>query len=135
MKKEKITIVIDEKLADELNGKCFLDLDMSDRLEGFRFAKTSTGIDVLYVGCDYHWGYAHNFHDNYGTYDVEDTYNGYDILNVQSEHFLIREITPEKFDELNKIVNDQMEKQQQLEREFGKLQARFGFKNKYSEEL
>ena len=45
-------IVIDEALANKLNGRCFIDLDMPDRIEGFKFTKTKTGLDCLWIGCD-----------------------------------------------------------------------------------
>ena len=122
--KKKINIT--PELAGRLDGKCFLDLDMIERIEAFRFVKTSTGIDMISVGCDDHWGYSHLWHDDYGEYEINDTFCGIWIDMVEANSFLVREITQEKFDKANVIVNEVMDKAEKREAEFKRKQKEFG---------
>ena len=122
--KKKINIT--PELAESLNGRCFLDLDMSDRIEAFRFIKTSTGIDMHSIGCDNHWGYSHVHHDDFGEYEINDTFNGIWIDMVNEKSFLVREIPQEKFDRANAIVNEIMDEAEKRENEFKKKQKEFG---------
>lgn len=120
------TINITPELAESLDGRCFLDLDMNDRIEAFRFIKTGTGLDMLSIGCNDHWGYSHVHHDDYGEYEIDDTYNGIWIDMVNEKSFLVREIPQAKFDRANAIVNDVMDKAEKRESEFRKKQKEFG---------
>ena len=122
--KKKINIT--PELAETLNGRCFLDLDMSDRIEAFRFIKTSTGIDMHSIGCDNHWGYSHVHHDDFGEYEINDTFNGIWIDMVNEKSFLVREIPQEKFDRANAIVNEIMDEAEKRGNEFKKKQKEFG---------
>jgi Zn-finger nucleic acid-binding protein len=99
---------------------------MSDRIEAFRFIKTSTGIDMQSIGCDNHWGYSHVHHDDFGEYEINDTFNGIWIDMVNEKSFLVREIPQEKFDRANAIVNEIMDEAEKRENEFKKKQKEFG---------
>ncbi len=122
--KKKINIT--PELTDRIDGRCFLDLDMNDRIEAFRFIKTSTGIDMVSVGCNDHWGYSHLWHDDYGEYEIGDTFCGIWIDMVETNCYLVREISQEKFDKANIIVNDIMENAEKRLCEFKKRQKEFG---------
>lgn len=115
-------IVIDETLADKLNGRCFIDLDMPDRIEGFKFTKTKTGLDCLWIGCDCFWAYHFSDHEDYGTYKIKDTSFGTDVNSVLTDFYLIKEVTEDVFNEMQKIVNDVDEKSKQMKVKFDKTQ-------------
>ena len=122
----KTEINITPELSEKYDGRVFFDLDMNDRIEMVKFMKTSTGIDTLCIGCNYHWGYTHLYHDNYGKYTVEDTFCGSSIELIEKGCGLMKESTQEKFDEVNKIVNDIIDTSKELERDFNKLQKKIG---------
>lgn len=123
----KTEIDITPELAEKYDGRVFFDLDMNDRIEMVKFMKTSTGIDTLCIGCNYHWGYTHSYHDIYGKFLVQDTFCGpYIELIEKGLCFLMKESTPEKFDEVNQIVNNIKDKSKELERDFSKLQNKIG---------
>ena len=121
-KRYKKIINITPELVDNLTGRCFLDFDMPDRIEAFRFIKTSTGIDTHYIGCNNYWGYSHVHHDDYGEHEINNTYNGIWIDMVNEKNFLVREIPQEKFDRINTIVNEIMSEAEKREDEFKKKQ-------------
>lgn len=100
-------IVINEELANKLNGRCFLDTDMPERVEGFKFVKTKTGIDCIYIGAWYCGTYSHVCHEDYGTYKVKDTYFGTDIASIETNFYLIKEISEEVFNKMISIVSEQ----------------------------
>lgn len=122
--KKKVNLT--PELAEKLDGRCFLDLDDSDRIEAFRFVKTTTGLDMIGIGCDYHWGYSHLWHDDYGEYNLEDTFCGCYIDMIEENSWLVREITQEKFDRANEIVNEKISENKKMQRDFEKLQKQFG---------
>ena len=123
----KTEINITPELAEKYDGRVFFDLDMNDRIEMVKFMKTSTGIDILCIGCNYHWGYTYSYHDNYGKYIVEDTFCGsYIELIEKGLCSLMKESTPEKFNEVNQIVNNIKDKSKELERDFSELQNKIG---------
>jgi hypothetical protein len=123
----KTEIDITPELAEKYDGRVFFDLDMNDRIEMVKFIKTSTGIDTLCIGCNYHWGYIHLYHDIYGKFLVQDTFCGsYIELIDKGLCSLMKESTPEKFDEVKKIVNDIKDKSKKLEEDFNKLQNKIG---------
>ena len=115
-------IVINETLADILNGRCFIDTDMPERIEGFKFVKAKTGIDCIYVGADPFFTYTHVLHEDYGTYKVKDTYFGTDIALVQTNFYLIREIDDELFNQMLNVVNEQKDIVKKVENDFKKKQ-------------
>jgi len=115
-------IVINEALADELNGRCFIDTDMPERVEGFKFVKTKTGVDCVYVGADPFFTYNHVVHEDYGTYKVKDTYFGTDIILVQTRFYLIHEIDESVFNQMVKVVNEQEEITNKMKKDFEKKQ-------------
>lgn len=118
-------IIINEELADKLNGRCFLDTDMPERIEGFKFMKTKTGIDCICIGSDSVFNYNEVYHEDYGTYKVKDTYFGTDIILVETNFYLIREISEELFNKMVAIVNNQKEISNKLEYDWKKTQKQF----------
>lgn len=118
-------IIINEELADKLNERCFIDIDMPERIEGFKFVKTKTGIDFITIGCDSVFTYNHIYHEDYGTYKVKDTYFGTDIILVETNFYLIREISEELFNKMIAIVNNQKEISNKLENDWKKAQKQF----------
>ena len=123
----KTEIGITSELAEKYDGRVFFDLDMNDRIEMVKFMKTPTGIDTLCIGCNYHWGYTHLYHDNYGKFLVQDTFCGsYIELIEKGFSSLMKESTPEKFDEVNQIVNNIKDKSKELEKDFSELQNKIG---------
>lgn len=122
----KMEIDITPELAEKYDGRVFFDLYMNDRIEMVKFMKTSTGIDILCIGCNYHWGYTHLYHDNYGKYKVKDTFCGSYIEIIEGGRWLMKESTQEKFDEVNEIVNESIDTSKELKRDFNKLQKKIG---------
>ena len=118
-------IKITRKLVESLDGRCFQDLDMSERIEGLRFTKTQGGIDMLCIGCDQSWGYSDNYFDPYGEYYIEDTYSGGSIDMILNNNPLIKEISQEKFSEMEKLVNRKMRSYKRQKKEFEKSQEQF----------
>lgn len=102
-------IVIDEALADRLDGRCFIDTNNPDRIEGFKFLKTKNGIDCIHIGAGPASAYDHVLHENYGTYKVGDTYFGIDIIDVETGLYIIKEITDDVFSKMIDVVNEQDE--------------------------
>lgn len=122
---DRYVIVLNSELADILDGRCFLDYDMPERIEGFKFTKTKNGLDLLSIGCDSHWGYTYNYHDDYGEYLDVDTYTGCNIVMIAQKHPLIKEISLEMFQNMNKLVNERIELYQQREYEFESIRKAF----------
>ena len=117
----KQEIDLTEELVSSFDGRCFWDLDMySDRIEAFRFTKTTTGIDTLYIGCEEKWGYVDNLHDDYGKHKYEDTYCGTELLMIREGNGLIREISQDVFDKINKLVAETIKKWKERENAFKK---------------
>lgn len=117
--------IIDIKaLAEKYDGRCFLDLDMPDRIEALMFTKTDKGLQGEYIGCDYGWGYNHKFLDKYedAAESLEDLYNGSSIEIIETNCSLHKEITREKYEEIKKIVTEQIKKANKFRAEFSKLQ-------------
>ena len=125
---DRYHIELNEELATILDGRCFLDLDMPERIEGFRFNKTETGLDCLYIGCGVAIGYCHNVHDDYENALDNNLFCGCDIVMVSQDHHLIREISEKEFNRMNQIVNEQIKKIGEREREFKELQKEFFLK-------
>lgn len=123
-------IEIDEELADKLNGRCFVDTDMSERIEGFKFVKTKTGIDLISIGADSFLTYNYVYHEDYGKYKVKDTYFGTEIINVLTEFYLLHEVSEEIFNEMIKIVNTQSEIVRKIEKDFKAKQKQLFLKAK-----
>ena len=80
---EITTINITPELVELLNGRCFIDLDMPDRLEAFQFKKTFNGINAIYCGTDgagvAYINYSECEADLCGEHNIDDTYNGASI--------------------------------------------------------
>lgn len=80
---EITTINITPELVELLDGRCFIDLDMPDRLEAFQFKKTMDGINALYCGADgagvAYIHYSEDQADLYGEHNIDDTFNGASI--------------------------------------------------------
>ena len=111
-------IEIDEELANKLNGRCFVDTDMPERIEGFKFIKTKTGIDFISIGADSFFTYNYVYHEDYGKYKIKDTYFGTEIISVLTKFYLLHEVSEEIFNKMIKIVNAQSEMVNKIEKEF-----------------
>lgn len=123
-----IHLMIDIKeLAEKYDGRCFLDLDMPDRIEALMFTKTDKGLQGEYIGCDYGWGYNHKFLDKYEDIaeSFEDLYNGSSIETIETNSPLHKEITYERYEEIKKAVAEQKKKADKFRAEFAKLQEKF----------
>lgn len=120
----KREIEITPEFADVYDGRCFFDLDMSDRIELVKFMKTPTGIDILCIGCDYHWGYSHLYHDDYGKHLIQDTFCGSYTAMIEEGRWLMKETTQEVFDQVNVMVHDMMSLDDELKKDFEKLQKK-----------
>lgn len=113
------SISITRKLVDHLDGRCFIDLDMPERLEGFRFHKTPTGITAEYCGAD-GGGVAYiddghakiNDHeymeDKFGKHPIDDTYNGCTIHGIAFSPELSMEIPMEAYEHIRHFVWQQI---------------------------
>lgn len=121
------TIGITPELADKYDGRCFFDLDISDRIELVKFIKTPTGLDTLCIGCDYHWGYTHLYHDDYDDKPtmIRDTFCGAYIEMIEEGRWLMKETTQEVFDKANEVVAEMMGVNEELRKDFEKVQKRF----------
>lgn len=79
-------IHITPELANHLDGHCFLDLDMPERLEGFQFYKANNGITFEYCSTD---GYGVAYIDTVNRVDKFDKHvfdNTYEISAAAYEH-------------------------------------------------
>ena len=114
----KDAINITPELADHLDGRCFLDLDMSERLEGFQFHKVNNGITAEYCGTD-GCGIAYIIDgsddkedkfivDKFGKHILENTYNGCTIYEVVFDRSLNLEIPVEAYEHIKHFVRQQM---------------------------
>lgn len=124
------SIVINELVADKLNGRCFIDTDMPERIEGFKFIKTKTGIDFISIGADPFFTYTHTYHEDYGVYKVKDTYFGTDIILVEEGFNLLHEVSEEVFNKMIKIVNEQQEIVSDIKKNFEAKQKKLFVESK-----
>lgn len=118
-------IIINEELADKLNGRCFLDTDIPERIEGFKFIKTKTGIDFITIGSDSVFNYSYVYHEDYGKYKVKDTYFGTDIILVETNFYLLREISEDVFNKMVSIINKQKDISDKIKNDWIKTQRQF----------
>lgn len=108
-------INITPELADHLDGRCFIDLDMHERLEGFQFHKTNNGIIAEYCGTDgYGIAYIHDgsddkfMEDKFGKHLIDNTYNGCTIYEVVFDRSLNLEIPVEAYEHIKHFVQQQL---------------------------
>ena len=81
--KDKINIT--PELAEHLDGRCFLDLDMHERLEAFQFHKSPYGITMEYCGADggsVAYVDVVDKVDKFGGHIIDNTYCGCTIYEV-----------------------------------------------------
>jgi hypothetical protein len=104
-------ISITPELADHLDGHCFLDLDMPERLEGFQFHKANNGITLEYCGTD-GYGVAYidpvDGVDKFGKHVLDNTYCGgiiYEVVFNKKENL---EIPVEAYEHIKHFVQQQM---------------------------
>lgn len=127
-------INLSEGFASHFHNRYFLDLDMySERIEAYRFTKTQTGLDTVFIGCDDHWGYCYNSHDNFGKHKIKDMCCGTEILMIEEENHLVREISPATFDEINAIVHKVIDEMEERENAFKKKVKALDLLNKSAE--
>ena len=122
---KKTVIDLNRKLVSSLDGRCFINMCSPERMEGFCFTKTSTGIDTLYIGCDNHWGYSHLYHDNYGSFRPANIFCGKEIQMVTGGSPDVREIEKEKFVEMSKVIVERITIYRQRDEEFEKVREKF----------
>lgn len=104
-------IDITPELADKLDGRCFMDLDMSERVEGFCFEKAPNGLKCKTIGADAHYvAYIHTYAQIYGKYKIKDTWFGTEIINVKTDQYLIKEIDSKTWDDMVSLVRSQKER-------------------------
>lgn len=107
----KDIINITPELADHLDGRCFLDLDISERLEGFQFHKVNNGITLEYCGTD-GCGVAYidtaDEVDKFGRHFIDDTYNGCTIYEVVFNKVENLEIPVEAYEHIKHFVQQQL---------------------------
>lgn len=111
-------INITEELAEHLDGHCFIDLELPERLESVQFRKTDTGLTAEYCGTDgYGVAYYENgcdveLHpkmiDNYGEHILDDTYNGCTLYDVVFNTGTNREISVETHEHIKFFVQQQV---------------------------
>lgn len=107
----KNEISIDQELIDHLDGRCFLDLDIRERLEGFRFHKVNNGISLEYCGTN---GYGVAYIDivkdvdKFGKHFITDTSCGgaiYDVAFNKNDNI---EIPVEAYEHIKHFVQQQL---------------------------
>lgn len=104
-------INITPELADHLDGHCFLDLDMPERLEGFQFHKANNGITLEYCGTDgYGVAYIDTVDevDKFGKHVLDNTYCGgaiYETVFNKEENL---EIPVEAYEHIKHFVQQQL---------------------------
>lgn len=113
---------ITQELADKYDGRCFLDLDMPDRIEAVRFNKKDSGLEGEYIGCNFHWGYDRKFTDPYGEMEEEDSYHCATIVMLEDGMILHREITREEYYRIKGIVRERIDTCMRMQAEFSKIQ-------------
>lgn len=123
---DKWEVNIDEELVNKYDGKCYIDFDMNDRIEAVCFYRTKKGLGSRTIGCDYHWGYNHEYEDEFGTHDWQDTFCGAYIHMIETNCYLLKEIPKEEFEKILAIVIEQIRKSNEMSAEFEKLQKPFG---------
>jgi hypothetical protein len=113
-----------KELAEKYDGRCFLDLDMPDRIEALMFTKTEEGLQGEYITCNYYCGYTNVWVDkfDYIAVSYDDLYNGSSIEMIENGMQLHKEITKGKYEEIKNIVIEQIKKADKLKAEFAKLQ-------------
>lgn len=123
---DKWEITIDEELVNKYDGKCYIDFDMNDRIEAIRFFRSENGISYQSIGCNYHLGYNHEFEDEFGTYEWQDTSCAGYIHMIEQGTWLLKEITREEFNKILAIVNERIKINQTMQDAFKELQRPFG---------
>lgn len=107
----KDVIHITPELVDHLDGRCFLDLDMHERLEGFQFHKANNGISLEYCGTD-GYGVAYidtvNEVDKIGKHNLDDTYCGCTIYEAVFNKEENLEIPVEAYEHIKHFVQQQL---------------------------
>lgn len=104
-------INITPELADHIDGHCFLDLDIPERLEGFRFHKANNGITLEYCGTDgYGVAYIDTVDgvDKFGKHVLDNTYCGGTIYEVVFNKKENLEIPVESYEHIKHLVQQQM---------------------------
>ena len=111
-------INFNKELAAKYDGRCFLDLDMPDRIEAMKFTKTPFGLSSEYVGCDYAWGYMQDYVDEYGEKSYDDMYCGADLDMIENGMYLHKEITPEHYELIKDFVLKRIQLYEELRDDF-----------------
>lgn len=102
----KINITPD--VADYFDGKCYIDTEMSNRIDVLKFKKEDDGILVEYAGTDLRGvNYIHNSKDEYvSATETEDTFFGYYLKAILTNSFsFLEEISNEQYDQVIALVS------------------------------
>lgn len=113
---------LNKELADKYDGRCFLDLDMPDRIEAIKFTKTPFGLSTECIGCNYSWGYIQDYVDKYGETTYNDMYCGGNLEMIENGMYLHREITPEHYELIKEFVLKRIQLYEELRDDFKEMQ-------------
>ena len=120
---EQTTVILNKEFAAKYDGRCFLDLDMPDRIEALKFTKTPFGLSTECIGCNYSWGYIQDYVDEYGETTYNDMYCGGNIEMIENGMYLHKEITSEKYEQIRNCVLERIALYEQLRNEFLELKS------------
>ena len=111
-------IKITPELADHLDGRCFILLDLPEFLEGVQFHKTDDGITVEHCSANGAGvAYCHDGRkkseqirmvDKYGEYCINDTYNGCTIFEMAFNPNTCHEVPVAAYEHIKHFVNQQI---------------------------
>lgn len=111
-------INITPELVDHLDGRCFIDLDISECLEGVQFRKTNDGITAEYCGTDgCGVAYCHDgsdrgervyMIDKYGEHIIDNTYNGCTVFEIVANPKMNIEIPVAVYEYIKHFVKQQI---------------------------
>lgn len=123
------TITIDEKFANQVNGKCFYLKDLIGFKDGYlsfcKFTKTKNGIKTEFLGCTKNSVYHNICSDKYGTYDVFDAHCGEIVKLIINNNHHICEISSEEYEKVHKFIKEQEKKLKQMESDFKQIKSIF----------
>lgn len=95
--------VLTKKVAEKYNGKCFVDYEMPERIEGYRFYMDETGLNMQSVGCGPNVNHEHTYHDDFGVKSTDSYCLAY-INTIEMCKDLLAEIRNETFEKMQAIV-------------------------------
>lgn len=122
--------VLTKEVAEKYNGKCFVDYEMPERIEGYRFYMDETGLNMQSVGCGPNVNYDHTYHDELGVKSIESYCLAY-INTIEMCKDLLAEISNETFEKMQAIVARVRQKNKEVEEAIEKHKEELGiYKNR-----